>query len=119
MDEEIILNIDNIENILSFNLTFLVYLRCPLEVLKQRVMSRGHFESVNDDYLEGKQKRYEDYLFYKNSSFPVPSKVIVLDGGLSLDNFARSVHDKLPTLFPSWKLLRGLQRRKSGRGKKL
>ena len=113
------MNIDNIENILSFNLTFLVYLRCPLELLKQRVMSRGHFESVNDDYLEGKQKRYEDYLFYKNSSFPVPSKVIVLDGGLSLDDFARSVHDKLPSLFPSWKLLRGLQRRKSGRGKKL
>ena len=84
-------------------------------------MMRGRLEEKNFDwdFIVDKQKRYEDYLFYKNSSFPVPSEVIVMDGGLSLDNFARSVHDKLPNLFPSWKLLRGLQRRKSRRGKKL
>lgn len=92
-----------------------------MDILKQRIKKRGRPEEQTIDwgFVENMQKKYDDYLFYKNSSFPIPSKVMVLDGGLSLDNFALSVHNQLPSLFPSWKLLRGLQRRKSGRGKKL
>ena len=69
-------------------------------------------------FLEEMQKRYDDYLMYKNSSFPVPSKVIVLDGSMTVPDFAPYVHAKLPTLFPSWKLRRSLRRRQNGRGKK-
>ena len=98
-----------------------VYLRCPIDVLKQRIQRRARPEerTIDWDFVEDKQRRYDDYLYYKNSSFPTPSKVIVLDGSLSLENFALNVHNQLPTLFPSWKLLRGLQRMKTGRNKKL
>ena len=103
------------------SLKFPVYLRSPIEILRQRIRHRGRPEEQDFDwgFLEQTQKQYDDYLYYKNSSFPLPSRVVVLDGSLSLSRFAPYVHLKLPELFPSWNLLRGLQRRWNRRGKKL
>ena len=89
--------------------------------MKQRIISRDRLEEQDFDweFLEKTQKRYDDYLYYKNSTHPIPSEVVVLDGSLSIDNFAPYIHLELPKLFPSWNLLRGLQRRwnKRGRGR--
>ena len=103
-----------------FSFQILVYLRCPIDILRERIKSRGRPEeqTMNWTFLEEMQRRYDDYLMYQNTSFPVPSKVVVLDGSLTIPQFTPYVHAELPHLFPSWKLRRSLQRRKNKRGKK-
>ena len=103
-----------------FSFQILVYLRCPIDILRERIKRRGRPEeqTMNWTFLEEMQRRYDDYLMYQNTSFPVPSKVVVLDGSLAIPQFTPYVHAELPNLFPSWKLRRSLQRRKNKRGKK-
>ena len=45
---------------------------------------RGRPEESNIDpnFLEGLQRYHEDWLYYKNSSFPVPAPVLVVNAGL-------------------------------------
>ena len=108
----------NYNKIFSFEIS--VYLRCPIDILRERIKRRGRPEeqTMNWTFLEEMQRRYDDYLMYQNTSFPVPSKVVVLDGSLTIPQFTPYVHAELPNLFPSWKLRRSLQRRKNKRGKK-
>ena len=90
---------------------FLVYLRCTLDVLRKRIAKRGRPEERNMDpqLLINLQKRYDDWLYYKNTTYPIPSKVLVLDGTMTVEKFTPYVHSQLPKIFPSRRLIKTLE----------
>lgn len=83
-------------------LLFQVYLRCDLETLRSHIKKRGRSEEANIDikFLEGLQRYHEDWLFYGNSSFPQPSKVLVVNASLPLKDFTTVVKKLKDTLIP-------------------
>jgi hypothetical protein len=42
-------------------------------------------------FLEGLQKYHEDWLFYRNSTFQPPAKVVFVNATLSLEDFTKEV----------------------------
>ena len=72
-------------------------------MLRKRIAKRGRPEERNMDpqLLINLQKRYDDWLYYKNTTYPIPSKVLVLDGTMTVEKFTPYVHSQLPKIFPS------------------
>jgi len=74
----------------------ILYIRCDIDVLLRRIKKRGRSEEINIpvDFLEDMQRRHDDWLFYKNSTFPVPAKVIVLDGNVDITKFEAILNER-------------------------
>ena len=72
---------------------FLVYLRTDVETLKKHIKKRGRAEEadIDPEFLEGLQRYHDDWLYYQNSTFPLPAPVLVLDAGLSVEDFTQEV----------------------------
>ena len=50
-------------------------------------------------FLESLQKRHDDWLLYRNASFPLPTpNVKILDGDLPLVKFQKYLKDNVKTL---------------------
>lgn len=77
-----------------------VYVRCGVDVLASRIRRRGRLEEsgLSRKFLTDIQGRHDDWLVHKNSSFPVPAPVLVLDGNLELNDFLDEVDRKLSTV---------------------
>ena len=79
-----------------------VYLRSDIESLKEHIKKRGRSEETNIDpnFLEGLQRYHEDWLYYKNSTFPIPAPVLVVNAGLPTEDFRRLVIRLKDTIIP-------------------
>ena len=53
-----------------------MYIRCDVPVLLKRIKKRGRPEEANIpvDFVKDIQRRHDDWLVHKNSSFPVPAE---------------------------------------------
>lgn len=80
---------------------FPVYVKCDVDVLMQRIKKRGRPEEANisRDFVETIQKRHDDWLIHKNSSFVPPAPVLVLDGNLDVQKFLELVKAKENVIF--------------------
>ena len=47
-------------------------------------------------------QKHEDWLFYKNSSFPLPAPVLVVNGTLTKDGFLDELRRLEPQILPSF-----------------
>lgn len=95
---------DSPEFDLSTDLT--VYLQTDPSVVVDRIKKRGRKEEahVNMEFLTGIHKLHEDWLIYKNSTFPLPSqKVIVINTERPFDEMKeiyRSLAKKIIGIIP-------------------
>ena len=55
---------------------------------------------MDPSFLEGLQRYHDDWLFYKNSSFPVPAPILILNAGLSTNDFIQEVKDHKDVIIP-------------------
>jgi len=80
----------------------IVYLRTDVETLKKHIKKRGRSEEtdIDPEFLEGVQRYHEDWLYHRNSSFPVPAPVLVLDAGLPVQDFTQEVLRFKDTIIP-------------------
>lgn len=49
---------------------------------------------MDPEFLRQLQRRHEDYLFFGNSTEPAPTRVVVLDGNLPLEQFLHNLDQK-------------------------
>nr|ACO11531.1 Deoxynucleoside kinase [Caligus rogercresseyi] len=68
----------------------IIYLRGSNDVFKERILKRGRTEEL--PYLHGNifndiHSRHEDWLIHRNSTFPVPAEVLVLDANVDIRGF--------------------------------
>ena len=61
-----------------------------------RIKQRGRPEEtgVTKEFLDRLQKKHDDWLIHKNSTFPVPARVVVLNGNLPLTEFEEYLKEK-------------------------
>ena len=73
-----------------------MYIQCDVDVLLERIAKRGRKEEANLDvaFLHSIQRRHDDWLIHRNSSFPVVAPVVVLNGNLPLTQFLRHVQEE-------------------------
>ena len=92
----------------KFFFSFSVYLRASMDALKQHIKKRGRPEEANMDpaFLEGLQQCHEDWLFYGNSTFPKPARVLVVNASLPTEDFYKEVEALKDTLIPKEAFLR-------------
>ena len=79
-----------------------VYIRCSIPTLVKRIHKRNRAEESNLDvgFLRSLQQRHEDWLFYKNSSFPLPTdNVKTLDGEMELEQFQDYLNKHQESIF--------------------
>ncbi|XP_059089098.1 deoxynucleoside kinase-like [Tigriopus californicus] len=79
----------------------IVYVKCDVDVLMQRIKKRGRPEEANisRDFVETIQRRHDDWLIHRNSSFVPPAPVLVLDGNLEVGKFLELVKAKEAVIF--------------------
>ncbi|CAB4067939.1 dnk [Lepeophtheirus salmonis] len=68
----------------------IIYLRGDNEIFKNRILKRGRKEEL--PYIKGNifneiHLRHENWLFHRNSTFPVPAEVLILDANIDIDGF--------------------------------
>lgn len=83
----------------------IVYVRCnDLELLQRRIKMRARSEEANIDpkFLQQIGQKHEDWLFHKNSSYPLPSDVLVVDGTLTKQGFLDELRRLEPEIFKSY-----------------
>ena len=68
----------------------------------ERIKKRGRPEEKNMDpsYVSGVDNLYKDWLLFKNSTFPVPAPVLVMDASSSKEEFQKNVKKIIPQYFP-------------------
>merc|ERR1712061_984102 len=72
----------------------IVYIRCnDVDLLQRRIKRRARSEEANVDpaWLRQMKQKHEEWLYYKNSSYPLPAKVLVVDGTLSKEGFLQEL----------------------------
>jgi len=81
----------------------IVFLKTDLETVSERIQRRGREEEQNIDlnFVDGINKLHEDWLLHRNSSFPVPAPVVVMNGTLSLEDFKQYVHQNIDQIIPA------------------
>ena len=47
-------------------------------------------------------QKHEDWLFYKNSSYPLPAEVLVVDGTLTKEGFLDELGRLEPEILPAY-----------------
>jgi len=80
----------------------IVYLRADLPALELHIKTRGRAEEANMDFsfLEGLQRFHEDWLYFRNSSYPVPAPVLILNASLPHDEYVQEVKDFKSVIIP-------------------
>lgn len=78
-----------------------------MDVLEERIRRRGRPEEAHMDplFLVGLQRRHDDWLFYKNSTFAVPAPVVVLDGNLPKQEYLRYLERRAGEILPSARIM--------------
>ena len=54
------------------------------------------------------QSPYDDKLYNRATIYPMPSKILVLGGTMSVEELTPDVQFRLPNRFPTWRFLRSL-----------
>jgi len=83
----------------------IVYVRCnDIELLQRRIKRRARSEEANIDpvFLRQMMQKHEDWLFYKNSSYPLPAEVLVVDGTLTKEGFLDELGRLEPEILPAY-----------------
>lgn len=81
----------------------IVYVRCnDLDLLQRRIKRRARSEEANIDpkFLQQMMQKHEDWLFHKNSSYPLPAPVLVVDGTLTKQGFLDELKRLEPKIMP-------------------
>lgn len=68
----------------------------------ERIQKRGRPEEAGIDinFIIDLQRRHDDWLLYRNSSYPVPSPVMVMDGNLELESFLAMLEQEQYKILP-------------------
>jgi deoxynucleoside kinase len=83
----------------------IVHLRSDVSTLVERIRHRGRQEEavMDENFLIATQQNHDDWLFYQNTTFPVPAKVVTITHNGDIESFFEKVksreHEILPTRY--------------------
>jgi len=75
----------------------IIFMRTTVETVEKRIKKRGRPEERNIDmhFVDAINRLHEDWLLYRNSSFPVPAPVFVMNATLGMEDFKRYVKEEV------------------------